>query len=166
MEVIQVHALATLGHFDEAILRVQQAYLFDPLEIEHRADSLWIFYFSGRMPETIEQCQKTIELQPAAGLPYAILALAYAQMGQRLETLRAADNAVRLANSPSVTATAASALARVGRSAEARQLLGKALEQVKEHYVCQFIVAAAYADLGETEQAFQSLEQGFLQRSA
>jgi TolB-like protein/Tfp pilus assembly protein PilF len=142
--------LATLGHFDEAILRVQQAYLFDPLEIENRADSLWIFYFSGRMPETIEQ----------------ILALAYAQLGQRADTVRAADNAVRLANSPSVTATAASALARAGESGKAKQFLGKALEQAKEHYVCRFIVAAAYADLGETEQALESLGQGLRQRSA
>ncbi|MGA8621502.1 MAG: protein kinase [Candidatus Sulfotelmatobacter sp.] len=157
--------LGTLGHFDEALLRVQQAYLFDPLAIDTRNDALWIYYFSGRMPETIEQCQKTIELEPTAGLPYAMLALAYAQMGQRPETLRAAEKAIRFANSPTVLATTASALARVGERAEARQLLSRALEQAKERYVCRFIVAAAYAELGETEQAFESLEQGFLQRS-
>jgi tetratricopeptide (TPR) repeat protein len=157
--------LATLGHFDEAISRVQQAYLFDPLALESRNEALWIYYFSGRMPETVEQCQKTIELEPAAGLPYAMLALAYAQMGQRPETLRAAENAIRLANSPTVITTTASALARVGHSGEAKQLIGKALEQAKERYVCRFIVAAAYAELGEREQAFDSLEQGFLQRS-
>jgi hypothetical protein len=47
-----------------------------------------------------------------------------------------------------------------------RQLLGKALEQAKERYVCRFLVAAAYADLGDAEQAFESLEQGLRQRSA
>jgi len=157
--------LATLGHFDEAISRVQQAYLFDPLALESRNEALWIYYFSGRMPETVEQCQKTIELEPDAGLPYAMLALAYAQMGQRAETLHAAENAIRLANSPSVMTTTASALARVGQSAEARQLLSKALEQAKERYVCRFLVARAYVELGETEKALESLEQGFLQRS-
>jgi TolB-like protein/DNA-binding winged helix-turn-helix (wHTH) protein/Flp pilus assembly protein TadD len=157
--------LATLGRFDEAISRVHQAYLFDPLALESRNDALWIYYFSGRMPETVEQCQKMIELEPDAGLPYAILALAYAQMGQRAETLRAAENAIRLANSPSVMTTTASALARVGQSAEAIHLLSKALEQAKERYVCRFLVARAYVELGETEKAFESLEQGFLQRS-
>ncbi len=157
--------LATLGHFDEAISRVQQAYLLDPLAIENRNEALWIYYFSGRMPETVEQARKTIELEPAAGLPYAMLALAYARMGQRPETLRAAESAIRYADSPTVLTTTASALAQVGQSGQAKQLLGKALEQAKERYVCRFTVATAYADLGEKEKALESLEQGFLQRS-
>src|SRR2546421_10426640 len=158
--------LATLGRFDEAISRVQQAYLFDPLALESRNDALWIYYVSRRMPETVAQCQKTLELEPAADLPYAMLALAYAEMGQRAETLRAAQSAIRLANSPSVLTTTASALARVGQSAEARQLLSKALEQAKERYGCRFLVARGYVELGETEKALESLDQGFLQRSA
>ena len=157
--------LATLGRFDEALFRVQQAYLFDPLALESRKEALWIYYFSGRMPETVEQCQKTIELEPAAGLPYAMLAMAYAQMGKRPETLRAAENAIRLANSPSIITTTAAALAHVGQSREAKQLLSKALEQAKERYVCRFLIADTYVEFGDTEKALESLEQGFLQRS-
>ncbi len=157
--------LATLGHFDEALSRVQQAYLFDPLALESRKEALWIYYFSGRMPETVEQAQKTIELEPDAGLPHAMLAMAYAQMGKRPETLQAAKNAIRLANSPSIITATAAALAHVGQNREAKQLLSKALEQAKERYVCRFLVADAYVELGDTEKALESLEQGFLQRS-
>jgi TolB-like protein/DNA-binding winged helix-turn-helix (wHTH) protein len=157
--------LATLGHFDEAVSRVQQAYLFDPLALESRKEALWIYYFSGRMPETVEQAQKTIELEPDAGLPHAMLAMAYAQMGKRPETLQAAENAIRLANSPSIITASAAALAHVGQNREAKQLLSKALEQAKERYVCRFLVADAYVELGDTEKALESLEQGFLQRS-
>jgi tetratricopeptide (TPR) repeat protein len=113
----------------------------------------------------VKQCEKTIELEPDAGLPHAMLALAHAQMGQRAETLRAAENAIRLANSPSVMTTTAAALARVGQRHAAKQLLSKALEQAKERYVCRFLVADAYVELGDTEKALKSLEQGFLQRS-
>ena len=157
--------LSTLGHFDEALSRVQQAYLFDPLALESRKEALWIYYFSGRMPETVEQAQKTIELEPAAGLPHAMLAMVYAQMGKRPETLHAAENAIRLANSPSVITATAAALAHVGQNREAKQLLSKALEQAKERYVCRFLVADAYVELGDTDKALESLEQGFLQRS-
>jgi tetratricopeptide (TPR) repeat protein len=143
--------LATLGHFDEAISRVQQAYLFDPLALESRNEALWIYYFSGRMRETVEQCKKTIELEPTAGLPYAMLAMAYAQMGQRTETLQVAKNAIRLANSPSVLTATASALA---------QLLTKALEQAKERYICRFLVAAAYVELGDTEKPLNHWSRG------
>jgi len=157
--------LATLGRFDEALSRVQQAYLFDPLALESRNEALWIYYFSGHMPETIQQCQKTIEIQPAAGLPYAVLAMAYAQLGQREATVRAAENAMHLADSPSVISAAASGLARVGESGRAKQFLGKALDMAKERYVCRFLVAAAYMELGEKAKALDSLEQAFLQRS-
>jgi len=157
--------LGTLGRFDEALPRVQQAYVYDPLAVESRNEALWIYYFSGRMPETIEQCRKTIELAPADGTPYIVLAMAYAQMGKRAETLRAAEDAIRVADYPSGNATTASALAQVGEKIKARQVLDRALEQAKRQYVCRFIVATAYTELGDNEKALASLEQGFLQRS-
>jgi len=157
--------LGTLGRFDEAISRVQQAYLYDPLAVESRNEALWIYYFSGRMPETIEQCRRTIELEPAAGTPYIVLTMAYAQMGKRAETLRAAEDAIRFANYPSGNATTASALAQVGEKIKARQVLDRALEQAKREYVCRFIVATAYTEMGDNEKALESLQQAFLQRS-
>jgi len=157
--------LATLGHFDEAISRVQQAYLFDPLSLATRHDSLWIYFFSGRMPETLEQCRQTIDLEPSAAIPYAILALAYAQMGQRDATIHAAEKAVQFANSPSELSATASALARVGQSSKAKQLLNTVVEHAKERYVCGFLVASAYAELGEKEQTLKFLQQAVTQRS-
>jgi Flp pilus assembly protein TadD len=95
-----------------------------------------------------------------------MLALAYAHLGQPAETLRAAESAVRLSDdSPTILTTTASALARAGQGAEARRLLNRALGLAKDRYVCRFNVAAAYVDLGDTEQALASLEQAYLQRS-
>ena len=94
------------------------------------------------------------------------MALAYADLGHRPEAWRAAEQATQLAeDSPSVVATAASAMARAGQHARAKQLLEHALDLAKTRYVCRFIVAGAYADLGETERALDSLELGFRQRS-
>jgi TolB-like protein/Tfp pilus assembly protein PilF len=158
--------LATLGRFDEALARVKQAYRFDPLALESRNEALWIHYFSGRTQETVEQCQRTIDMEPAAGLPYTILSLAYAQLGQRDETLRAAASAVRLGeDSPTILTTTASALASAGQRVEARQLLDRGLAMAEDRYVCRFNVAAVYVDLGETERAFESLQQAYHQRS-
>lgn len=75
------------------------------------------------------------------------------------------NNVARLANLDGCITTTALALAHVGQSPQARQLLGKALEQAKERYVCRFLVADAYAELGENEKAFESIQQAFLQRS-
>jgi serine/threonine protein kinase/TolB-like protein/Flp pilus assembly protein TadD len=158
--------LATLGRSDEAIDRVTQAYRFDPLALENRNEALWIYYFSGRLRETIEQARRTIDMEPAAGLPYAMLALAHADLGEHAEAVRAAEVAARLAeNSPTILVTTASALARAGQHVEARKLLGRGLALAKERFVCKFNVAAADLVLGDTEQAFASLEEAYLQRS-
>lgn len=157
--------LGTLGRFDEALSRVQQAYLYDPLAVESRNEALWIYYFSGRMQETIDQCHRTIELEPGAGTPYIVLAMAYAQLGKRAETLRAAEDAAHFADFPSGNATTASALAQVGEKVKAQQILDRALEQAKRQYVCRFIVATAYTELGDNEKALDSLQQAFLQQS-
>lgn len=156
--------LATLGRFDEAISHIQQAYVIDPLAIDSRAEALWTYYFSRRLQETVEQAQKTIELEPEAGLPYAMLALAYADLGQRPQAISAAEKANR-SDSPSVLATAASALARAGDRRKAVQLLDQALAIAKERYVCRFLVAGAYVDLGDKEKAFEALEKGYRERS-
>jgi tetratricopeptide (TPR) repeat protein len=157
--------LATLGRFDEAISRVQRAYRFDPLALESRNEALWIYYFSGRLRETVEQARRTVDMEPEAGLPYSMLALAHAGLGERADALRAAESAIRLANSPTILTTTASALARAGQRAEARQLLSRALALANERFVCRFNVAAAEMDLGDTQQALKSLEQAYLQRS-
>ena len=157
--------LATLGRFDEAIAYIQKAYLVDPLAIGSREEALWIYYFSGRLEETVQQARKTIELEPQAGLPYAMLALAHADMGQRAEAVREADKVNGLSDSPSVIGTAASALARAGEQAKATQLLNHALELAKGRYICQFIVAGVYADLGETPKAFAALDRAYRERS-
>ena len=157
--------LATLGRFDESISYIQKAYLVDPLAIDSRAEALWTYYFSGRLQETVQQALKTIELEPQAGLPYALLALAYADMGQRAEAIKAAENVISRQDSPSVVATAASAFARAGEPAKARQLLDRALELARDRYICHFIVAGVYADLNEKEKAFESLETGYRDRS-
>jgi len=158
--------LSTLGRHEKAVSHAQQVYLVDPLALDNRNEALWAYYFSGRTEETVAQAQKTIELEPQAGSGYAMLALAYSQqMGRRPETLQAAEDAARFSDSPSVIVIAVSALARVGERDKAKQFLNRALELAKTHYVCRFLLAAAYADLGENEKALESLERGYREKS-
>ncbi len=157
--------LATLGRFDEAISNVHEAYTLDPLSPAGRHHGLWIYFFSGRFPETVEQGRQAAELEPESGVPYALLALAYAYMGNEPEAIRAVDRATQLSNSPTVLSTSGSALARLGDAGRATTLLNAALAQARERYVCRFNVAAGYALLGKKDQAFESLEQAYLQRS-
>jgi TolB-like protein/Tfp pilus assembly protein PilF len=157
--------LATLGRFDDSIMHVRQAYALDPVSPSVRPEALWIYLFSGRIQETVEQCKKLIDLEPESGIAFALLAVAYTQGGKLDEAIEAARHATRVASSPSVLITAAGALARAARPDEARRMLDAGLVQATRRYVCRFNAAAAYVALGETERAFESLEAAFLQRS-
>jgi TolB-like protein/DNA-binding winged helix-turn-helix (wHTH) protein len=157
---------ATLGRHDEAMAHARQAFLIDPLAVETRTWTLWVDYFSGHLQETVDEARRTLELEPQAALPYALLAVASADLGQKDEAVKAAKDALRLGgDSGSVIVTAASALARAGQSTLARQALNQALELEKRRYVCRFLVGGVYLDLGETAHAYESLEKAFLQRS-
>mgnify|MGYP003694516457 CR=1 FL=1 len=99
----------------------------------------------GTCRETVDEAKRTLELEPQAALPYALLAVAYADLGRKDEAVQAAQNALRLgADGGSVIATAASALARAGQPARARQVLNQALELEKQHYVCRFLVGGVF----------------------
>ena len=77
-----------------------------------------------------------------------MLALAAADLGQRDEALHAAEKAAQSTESrpcnslcsPSVLATAASALARAGQRDRAKQVLEHALALAKTRYVCRFLL--------------------------
>jgi len=157
--------LATLGKFDESISHVRQAYALDPVSPSVRPEALWIYLFSGRSQDFIEQCKKLIDLDPKSGIAHALLAQGYAQTGRRSEAIDAANRASTLSDTPVVLITAAAALARAARPEEARRLLNAGLEQATQRYVCRFNAAATYVQLGETERAFESLDAAFLQRS-
>jgi TolB-like protein/DNA-binding winged helix-turn-helix (wHTH) protein/Tfp pilus assembly protein PilF len=158
--------LATLGRHDEAIAHARQAFLTDPLAVETRTWTLWVNYFSGHLQETVDEAKRTLEIEPQAALPYALLAVASADLGRKDEAVQAAQNALRLGgDSGSVIATAASAFARAGEKARARQALNQALELEKTRYVCNFLIADAYLGLGENDHAYESLEKAFRQRS-
>jgi len=158
--------LATLGRHDEAIAHARQAFLTDPLAVETRTWTLWVNYFSGHLQETIDEAKRTLEIEPQAALPYALLAVASADLGRKDEAVQAAQNALRLGgDSGSVIATAASAFARAGEKPRARQALNQALELEKTRYVCNFLIADAYLGLGENDHAYESLEKAFRQRS-
>jgi TolB-like protein/DNA-binding winged helix-turn-helix (wHTH) protein/Tfp pilus assembly protein PilF len=158
--------LATLGRHDEAIAHARQAFLTDPLAVETRTWTLWVNYFSGHLQETVDEAKRTMEIEPQAALPYALLAVASADLGQKEQAIQAAQNALRLGgDSGSVIATAASALARAGEKARARQALNQALALEQKRYVCRFLIAGVYLGLEETDHAYASLEKAFRQRS-
>jgi len=143
---------------NEGLQELHQAYALDPLLPSSHGDLAWLLFLSRRYAESIEVAQRV-------GHDDHVLALSYAELGQREAALAAADRAVKSTTSPVILSQVAAAYALAGRKDKARAMLGGIEGQARERYVCGFNVACVYSVLGDKDQAFAWLEKAHRDRS-
>jgi TolB-like protein/DNA-binding winged helix-turn-helix (wHTH) protein/Flp pilus assembly protein TadD len=152
------YLLFKLGRADEAIQELQRAYALDPLLPIAHVDLAWLSFLARRYKESIDTAQRF-------GHDDHILALSYAELGQRDQAVAAADRAVSSTRNPVILSQIAAAYALAGRPDKARAMLPAIEGQARERYVCGFNVACVYAALGDKAQAFSWLGKAYLARS-
>jgi TolB-like protein len=143
---------------DEGLQELHQAYALDPLLPSSHGDLAWLLFLSRRYAESIEAAQRV-------GHDDHVLALSYAELGQREAALAAADRAVKSTTSPVILSQVAAAYALADRKDKARAMMGGIEGQARERYVCGFNVACVYSVLGDKDQAFAWLEKAHRDRS-
>jgi TolB-like protein len=143
---------------DEGLQELHQAYALDPLLPSSHGDLAWLLFLSRRYPESIEAAQMV-------GHDDHVLALSYAELGQREAALAAADRAVKATTSPVILSQVAAAYALAGRKDKARAMMSGIEGQARERYVCGFNVACVYSVVGDKDQAFAWLEKAHRDRS-
>ncbi len=152
------YLLFKLSRADEAIQELQHAYALDPLLPLTHGDLAWFSFLAKRYTESIQAAQRV-------GHDDEILALSYAELGQRDQALAAADRALSSTRNPVTLSKIAAAYALAGRADKARAMVGGIEAQAQERYVCGFNVACLYAALGDKKRAFAWLETAYLARS-
>jgi tetratricopeptide (TPR) repeat protein len=152
------YLLFRFGRADEAMQELRRAYALDPLLPSLHGDLAWLSFLARRYPESIEAAKKV-------GHDDHVLALAYAELGQRDLAVPAADRAMASTRNPVTLSQIGAAYALAGRADKARAMLPGIESQARERYVCGFNVACMYSVLGDKEQAFAWLEKAYLARS-
>ncbi|HYL83780.1 MAG TPA: protein kinase [Candidatus Angelobacter sp.] len=152
------YLLFRYGRADEAMQGLQRAYSLDPLLPYLHGDLAWLSFLARRYKDSIEAAQKV-------GHDDHILALAYAELGQRDQAVAAADRAMASTQNPLILSQIAAAYALAGRADKARALLPGIESQARKRYVCGFNVACLYSVLGDKKQAYAWLEKAYLARS-
>jgi len=152
------YLLFRFGRADEAMQELRRAYALDPLLPGLHGDLAWLSFLARRYPESIEAAIKV-------GHDDHVLALAYAELGQRDLAVPAADRAMASTRNPVTLSQIGAAYALAGRADKARAMLPGIESQARERYVCGFNVACMYSVLGDKEQAFAWLEKAYLARS-
>ena len=158
--------LTAMGRFDEALREIRRAKEIDPLSPIINAGEVWILYFARRYDEAIAQGLKVAAMNPEFAEIHEYLKRCYDQKGMYYEAVAARQTRRKLAGlDPVETATLRDAAAANNRETYWRKRLEQEIDDARREKPASFDMAEIFAQLGETEKAFEWLEKGYEERN-
>jgi TolB-like protein/class 3 adenylate cyclase/Tfp pilus assembly protein PilF len=154
--------LGFMQRFDEALHHLETALSLDPLRIDTIMWLASLHIFRGEMDEAKTRWREAMELDPAyPGLLQSVLS-SFCGTEDHEEALAAIERGMRTyPNDPLVMGELAYCHAVAGELETARAVLAEMQAMSDRTYVSPVSRAAVHAGLGETDAAFEALEQGF-----
>ena len=158
--------LAATGQQELAVTALQQAVGMDPLSPNANADLALTFYFSRRYDEAIEQCRRTLALQPDFYRAHQLCGLANLHKGNLPAAVEHLQSAVALTKGTGrASVLLASALVASGRTEDARRVFASSIEARKSKPSAMEF-ALFFAAIGELDSAFEWLERAYEEHDA
>jgi TolB-like protein/Tfp pilus assembly protein PilF len=160
--------LQAMDRRDEAIAERKLALELDPLSLTINFALGMSFYYARDYDQAIEQFQKTLELDQNFPPVHTFLPAAYEQKGMYDKAIAEFKKAAPLQGGGE-SSFSTSGLGHVygvsGKKAETRAVLDELKLLSRHEYVPAPHIALVYAGLGEKDQAFAWLEEGYKERS-
>jgi TolB-like protein/DNA-binding winged helix-turn-helix (wHTH) protein/Flp pilus assembly protein TadD len=157
--------LESEGRFPAAIAELRRACQLDPFAPRIQAILVWTLYLARRYDEGLEEVEKGIQVDPYSATFFFDRGEIYLQkrMYERaLADLRKADGLLPGPYYPHLGLVRGYAVS--GRRREALKELAELNDVSKRRYVMASLVAVAYSELGDKQQAFAWLETAYEQR--
>jgi TolB-like protein/Flp pilus assembly protein TadD len=159
--------LGEIGRWEEGIAAARRAQELDPLSIMANNAAGEVFYLKREYDRAIEEFGKNLELEPNNAGNHYFLAWPYEQKGMIEEAIAGLERAVTLSEGlPIYVASLGHAYALAGRNSEALQILNQLQEQRTRTPPSPYHIALVYIGLGDKENAFEWLEEAYVQRSS
>jgi len=159
--------LSNMGRHDEALSEIKRAKELDPISLATNAIEGQILFFAGKDDESLKTLQATAEMDPNFWLAPLFMTRIYIKKGMYDEAIVAATKARDITHgNAEAIAIIGYALARSGRSAEARAVLKELEDRATKRYVASYTLAAIHNGLGEKEKALDLLEKAFVEKDA
>ncbi|NOT47622.1 MAG: tetratricopeptide repeat protein [Acidobacteria bacterium] len=159
------HVLSNTGQHEKALAEAKRATELNPVSLLIRTFEGQFLVYAGQNDSAIASLRAAVDLDPNFWLSHHVLSAAYINNGSYAEAVRESDEAKRLA--PFQTHSLAYrgfALAKDGKTAEARQILDQLLAASRDRYVPPCHIAMLYTALGENEKALDQLEKAYLEK--
>ena len=126
---------------------------------------MWILAIGEQYEQAIDQCRKTLVMDPNFGLAHYRLGQTFVLSGRYGEAVAELKRALELSGNPRVTAELGLAHALAGNRSEALKLVGQLNEQSKERHISPFNRAVVYGGLGDKGRAMEWREKAYDERS-
>ena len=149
--------LATVARFDEAIAEIKAALALDPLSLVANTHLGWILYLSRQYDEALEQLNSTLDMDPDFAMAHGYLGVLYFQKMRYREAQREFGKAFKSVGNPAVYAALRECYT------EARK--GKPSHAVPGDLLSPYLRAIVQLSVGRKEQAMDSLERAYEERS-
>ena len=158
--------LDAMGRGEEAVLQARRARELDPIAKGAAANLGMQLVNAGRFEEASTEIANAFELDDEFWGTHWVHGNLHARQGNYAEAVTAYRDAVHLSGRNSVSlASLGSAYALAGRKPEAESVLEELREAGRDRYLSPAFIAVVHAGLGQTDAAFERLEEAFQMRS-
>jgi DNA-binding winged helix-turn-helix (wHTH) protein/Tfp pilus assembly protein PilF len=152
--------LSAKGQAGAALSSMRRAYQIDPLSLAANTDLAWTLFLAGDSHGALEQCWKTLTLEPRLAAAQYVLALAYEQLEMFEDAIAELENARQCwEENPAAVAALAHVYGASGRADEAGRTFRELVALSKIRYVSPYCFSLACLGLGQDEPALDYLEQ-------
>ena len=159
------HVLSQRGQQAEAMAAMARARELNPLDSVTWALSAQVAFQGRDVATAAILARRAIALDPKLWIGYIQLGQAYAAAGEPALALEAFADSERLGNGNSkIASMRGHVLARMGRTAAAREVVAALTHPSPARYVPPYAAALVYAGLGDREATFAALEQAYAAR--
>ena len=157
--------LSATGKHAQAIQELRRAQALDPLSLVIQMELAWVLYLAQDFEAAMEQCWKTLAMEPKFALAQHTLGLAYEQMGMHDEAIVELRNArVCSEDHPAMLTALGHAYAIAGDRRAAETVLDE-LEQIARYrHVSAYGMSLVYVGLGDFNGAVKWLEKAYAER--
>jgi serine/threonine protein kinase/tetratricopeptide (TPR) repeat protein len=157
--------LGSLGRFEEGVAAAKCALDLDPASPAGSHFLAVQFYLSRQFDRAIQECHKTLEMDPNYAIAYAVLGQSYSGKGLNREALPDLNKYLALSRgSASSLELLGYAHAQLGERNKALRMVEELRELAKRSFVSSFSCALVYAGLEDRDEAFTWLEKACEER--
>ena len=160
------HYLLAVGRTEESLVESRRALELDRVGLVINLHLGWHYLFARQYDLAIDQFQRTLEMDRGYGLAHWYLGQAYGRKAMYREALAELNKATDLRKqNVGVKAEIGHIHAISGKKGAAQKVIKELTQLSDRKYVSSYHVALVHTGLGETDRAFECLENACKERS-